>query len=112
MAPHASHTTTALAIPASLLLAFCGARNLTRGSLPGRLLYGAARSAMNLLRSNSRHRAARLACRHAVMAARPGTRGPGRRADHSCRRGPEGPSISQSEPLGKNSSGSVSLNIS
>jgi phosphonate transport system permease protein len=42
---------TALAIPASLLLAFCGARNLTAGSAPARLLYGAARGAMNLLRS-------------------------------------------------------------
>jgi phosphonate transport system permease protein len=45
---------TALAIPASLLLAFCGARNLTggHGGLPlGRLLYGVARGAMNLLRS-------------------------------------------------------------
>jgi phosphonate transport system permease protein len=42
---------TALAIPASLLLAFCGARNLTRGSRAGRLLYGVARAVMNLLRS-------------------------------------------------------------
>jgi phosphonate transport system permease protein len=42
---------TALAIPASVLLAFCGARNLTAGTAAGRLLYGAARGTMNLLRS-------------------------------------------------------------
>jgi phosphonate transport system permease protein len=59
---------TALAIPPSLVLAFCGARNLTKGSRlqapsskyrvpgarslePGTWLYAAARSTMNLLRS-------------------------------------------------------------
>jgi phosphonate transport system permease protein len=42
---------TALAIPASFLLAFCGARNLTARTAGGRLLYGAARGTMNLLRS-------------------------------------------------------------